>query len=374
MLKSRVAVRINRAKQRLAHWLSHREGVKHIIKEVVNNDMDFPDTLRRLQHTLKNDITSSITALKTKATPANPMGALAMNTQNAMLKTFEVLEPAGVHQPAAKTFSNFKETLLETDLSDYVARDTFPLPQTKDREGYCDDRHFDYWLGGLMDYLSIKKVLRDNAAPLALGDAVFEMGCASGRVLRHFRCQEKDLDVWGSDINGFHIEWARRYLPGSMKIFQNTILPSLPVPDKTMSLVYAFSVFTHLDEFELGWLAELSRILKPGGIAYLTVLGDSSWKSFNPASPRFPQVKWAADQWIALNPVIEEYDVGYDLFSRDMPHEKTVFRWKTADIYNTVVFHSTAYIENTWGRFFKILDIVPAGHEFQDVVVLQKPF
>jgi SAM-dependent methyltransferase len=140
-----------------------------------------------------------------------------------------------------------------------------------------------------------------------------------------------------------------------------------------MSLVYAFSVFTHVDEFELGWIAELCRILKPGGIAYLTILGEHSWKAFNPESDRFDQVKWALDQWIALNSVIVEYDVSYDLFTREMPHPKTVLRWKTATVYNTVVFHSTAYITETWGRFLDILEIIPAGHGFQDVVVLRKP-
>lgn len=364
---------MNRVKQRVAQWLSSRQGVKHIITEVVKNDMDLADTLRRLQNTVKNDITSTISALKAKPVSGNLMGTLSMNAQNTQRKTFEVLDPPGVfHQLDFKCF-NLDNSLLEQDLKAYVDRDTCPLPRTEDREGYSDDRHFEYWTGGLMDYLSIGKVLKDNAVILKPGDGVFEMGCASGRVLRHFRYQEKDIDLWGSDINGYHIEWARRFLPSSLKLFQNTILPSLPIPDNTMTLVYAFSVFTHLDEFELGWLAELSRILKPGGIAYLTILGDSSWTRFNPDSPRFEQVKWAVDQWIALNPVIEEYDVTYDLFRRNMPCEKTVFRWKTADIYNTVVFHSTAYITNTWGRFFTILDIIPSGHGFQDVVVLKKP-
>jgi len=36
------------------------------------------------------------------------------------------------------------------------------------------------------------------------------------------------------------------------------------------------------------------------------------------------------------------------------------------------VFHSLDYIRNAWGRFFDVVDIIPKGHDYQDVVVLRK--
>jgi methylase of polypeptide subunit release factors len=55
--------------------------------------------------------------------------------------------------------------------------------------------------------------------PLKAGDTFYEMGCASGRVLRHFAVQHDDLNVWGSDINNRHIEWMRLNLPENINIF-----------------------------------------------------------------------------------------------------------------------------------------------------------
>ncbi|MEZ5881798.1 MAG: methyltransferase domain-containing protein [Nitratireductor sp.] len=49
--------------------------------------------------------------------------------------------------------------------------------------------------------------------------------------------------------------------------------------DNYFDLVTAFSVFTHIDVFETAFVAEIRRILKPGGLACLTVLDNSTWTS-----------------------------------------------------------------------------------------------
>lgn len=66
-------------------------------------------------------------------------------------------------------------------------------------------------------------------------------------------------------------------------------------------------------------------------------------------------------------------EINYKFFEKSIPVEKTVLRWKNVNIYNTVVFHSTEYIYREWGRSLKFLEIIPSGHSFQNVVVVQKP-
>ena len=68
---------------------------------------------------------------------------------------------------------------------------------------------------------------------------------------------------------------------------QNHALPHLPIEDGSTALVYGFSVFTHIDEFETAWLAEIRRILRPGGVAYLTINSDDTWKSLEPRMPLY---------------------------------------------------------------------------------------
>lgn len=73
-----------------------------------------------------------------------------------------------------------------TDRHAYEPRDPFPIPATKDREGYHGERHYDYWLSGLKDYLLITQRLRALGVPAnpaggpPRGWRVLDFGCASG--------------------------------------------------------------------------------------------------------------------------------------------------------------------------------------------------
>ena len=106
---------------------------------------------------------------------------------------------------------------------------------------------------------------------------LLDFGCASGRVLRHVACQQDRAEPWGCDIARNNVEWISTHLPRSIRVFQNTIFPHLPVEDRFFDVICAFSVFTHIDDFEDLWLLELRRVLRPGGIAFLTIHSERSW-------------------------------------------------------------------------------------------------
>jgi SAM-dependent methyltransferase len=269
------------------------------------------------------------------------------------------------HYLDTPVFTPIEDLEIGTDLSPFVAKDDYPIPAVKDREGYYNDHHYDWWVSGLRDYICIKRAVARHGPGLNPGDNTFELGCASGRVLRHLACQEEGLTIWGADIQLRHTEWVRKFLPEEIRVFQNTVLPQLPLGDNSQKLVCAFSVFTHIDDFELAWLAELRRVLVPGGLAYLTIHGEKTWQNMNP--------EWKL--WKGLmrrKEHIPDYEVSADLFKGPMPAPKTVFWWSTGQNYNAQVFHSEDYIRNAWGRFFSIKEIIPSGHSYQDVIVLQK--
>jgi len=283
-------------------------------------------------------------------------------------EAFTVVEPASSLSSLVNSgvrAVSFRDVKLERPLPTHAALDPYPIPVTEDREGYYGDLHYDWWLSGLYDYLAVKQTIARFGVNLKRGDAIFELGCASGRVLRHFACQAQDIDIWGADINLRHVEWIRNFLPQRIKVFQNTALPHLPVEDKSISLVLAFSVFTHIDELELAWLAELRRVLKPGGFAYLTIHSERTWSKMRPGLAAFEYL-------VAVRERIQDYVVSEDLFRSSMPVEKVVFSWEHAANYSSSVFHHSKYIRSTWGRFFEVKDILEAAHDYQDVVVLQR--
>jgi SAM-dependent methyltransferase len=260
----------------------------------------------------------------------------------------------------------FDTVHLERPLADYLARDTAPLPVTSDREFYHADRHYDWWLSGLKDYLAIKQLLVRHGSHLGRDSRVFELGAASGRVTRHLLAQEPELEVWATDINFRHVAWMQTFLDPRLNAFQNTVLPHLPLEDRSFDLISAFSVFTHIDEFETAWILELRRLLKAGGFAYLTIHSDHLWGRLLTV-PRF------LEALLAMREFVTDYDIRTELFAAPMPHPKVVFKDTRSQIYNTNVFHSLNYVRSVWGRFFEVVDFVPAGHGYQDVVLLRKP-
>jgi len=254
----------------------------------------------------------------------------------------------------------------EINIEHMISRDSYNLPATCDRELYHGDRHYDWWLSGLLDYLKIRQVTQKYGRPLKAGDAFYEMGCASGRVLRHFAVQCDDLNVWGSDINNRHIEWMRLNLPENIKIFQNTILPQLPLESNSIDIACAFSVFTHIDDLDFAWLCEIRRVLKKGGLFYVTIHSDDTWKFMRPKDQIYQNL-------IKMAPYSNDYNITEDYLAGPLPRDKTVFISRPANNYNTNVFLKKDYIYREWGRFFNIHEIIRAGSDYQDVVVMQKP-
>jgi SAM-dependent methyltransferase len=252
------------------------------------------------------------------------------------------------------------ELLAGRPLDQIIEKDTYPIPASEDREYYSANYHAAYFLNGFADYLKILGAAERAGLEI---DAYFDFGCASGRVLRHFCAQSEVSEIWGSDINGRHIRWLNDYLPQKLKTIHNHCIPCLPMADRSMDLISAFSVFTHIDTFETAWLAELYRILRPGGLVYLTVQNDASWKALRESGKDQPLVarmlKWVPNL--------------LELLESDLPNRRLDFRHTPRGPYRGVVFHSDDYLRRTWGRFFRILEIRPLDHgTHQSVFIGQK--
>ncbi|MCZ7643947.1 MAG: class I SAM-dependent methyltransferase [Planctomycetota bacterium] len=124
---------------------------------------------------------------------------------------------------------------------------------------------------GLADMLNHMRAL--DAAGLSLEGcrAVLEFGCGAGRLLRHWL--DADVELSGCDFTPAVLDWCRAHLPGA-RFERNAARPPLPYRDAEFDFVYANSVFTHIPlALQDAWLAELRRVLRPGGVLLATVLG-----------------------------------------------------------------------------------------------------
>lgn len=240
----------------------------------------------------------------------------------------------------------------ELNWEDLMSRDQAQIPDASNREGYSGQHHLAFWLSGYRDY---RKTLADVAPYGVCRGKYFDFGGSTGRVFRHFAFQSAQWDVWSSDFKISSVEWNQLYYPPNIKVLLNNSNPSLPLTDNYFDLVTAYSVFTHINETETSWLLELRRILKVGGIAYISIHDEATW------SDPEPQLKDTVEKFRS--------DIS-DL--KEIPTGKTVVTFRDDDPYNCNVFHCQDYIQKVWGRFFEICEIKSLCHNKQAIVICRR--
>lgn len=278
-------------------------------------------------------------------------------------------EPTALREPSAYAdhvpWLDMRLWGLQDEWRERLTRDALPLPSIDDREGYFGERHLDYWLSGLRDWALICRWC--DAAGLRVDEStrVLDLGCASGRVLRHFLCQSGVTDCWGADLNRRNAAWMRKFMPACVRVLPNTTLPHLPIEDRSLDLVYGLSVINHINHLELMWLAEIRRILRPGGVCVLSFASEHAWGRMGPDVPLYLELhRRAAD--------VVERPMTPDLFSRPMPEERVVFTYKGRDLYQCNIFHTLEYARREWSRLFEVVELVPGGFDTQDACVLRR--
>jgi SAM-dependent methyltransferase len=127
---------------------------------------------------------------------------------------------------------------------------------------------------GQLGFDCIRETLERNGTPIGHLRDVLDFGCGCGRVTRYWNGLE-DIRIYGTDINKYLVETSQRCVPFAT-ISKNSMVARLDYPNQSFDLVYAFSVFTHLDlTAQKAWMDEFCRILRPDGILLLSVHGDA---------------------------------------------------------------------------------------------------
>jgi SAM-dependent methyltransferase len=194
----------------------------------------------------------------------------------------------------------------------------------------------------------IDAALRSCGHSVAQSRRILDFGCGCGGTMLWLNDLAPTASISGADIDASAIEWCRGNIPFA-KFAINEALPPLAYPDASFDLVYAVSVFTHLDEdYQFLWLAELERIIVPGGVCVVTVVGPGSWNEM-PVSDQ----QTLADRGF----VYIRTEATNGLFP---------------DWYQSA-FHLRSYVEANFSRYFDIIGFVARGlAEHQDVIVLQR--
>lgn len=129
---------------------------------------------------------------------------------------------------------------------------------------------------------------------------VLDWGCGPGRIVRHLP-ELLGGEIHGTDYNAEAVAWCRENIDG-VRFSQNALNPPLAFPDRYFDCVYAVSVLTHLSaEVGEAWIAEMRRLLAPGGVFLFTTLGDAARGVLLP----FEQRKYDAGEVVVRGSVVE---------------------------------------------------------------------
>ncbi|WP_432472037.1 class I SAM-dependent methyltransferase [Amphritea sp. HPY] len=180
--------------------------------------------------------------------------------------------------------------------------------------------------------------------------SVLDWGCGCGRLTRQL-IDEDYGDVAGIDIDPVNIEWCTANLPGASFSLVGPDLPTELLAEN-FDLIIGHSVFTHLTELDqFMWLAEINRLLKPGGLALVTVMANYS-TAIEPFSP------------VGYTSLMNDgfLDVGWQEDGVDS--QKPGFYRR--------IFHTSDYINKHWTNSLEVVSIQDGYSDHQTAVVLRK--
>jgi SAM-dependent methyltransferase len=157
-----------------------------------------------------------------------------------------------------------------------ICPDGLPLPPARLRllvDGRSGDAELFLRVGAHMAD-SIRTAVTDAGTEIEGVGAILDFGCGCGRVARHWTALEGP-EVHGCDYNPGLVGWCEGNLP-FLRAVRNELHPPAPYEPERFDLIYALSVLSHLSEpLQQAWIAEFHRLLRPGGLLILSVLGDA---------------------------------------------------------------------------------------------------
>jgi SAM-dependent methyltransferase len=192
---------------------------------------------------------------------------------------------------------------------------------------------------GRLCHRRIQEALRAQGVELDQLGSLLDFGCGCGRTIRNF-AGLKNARLEGTDYNPVLIGWCAANLRFA-RFGLNRLAPPMAYPDGGFDLVYAFSVFTHFPEpLQHAWMAELKRILKPGGYLALSTMPRAMLPDDD------SRAQFAAGNLVVLNA-------------------------HAAGANHCIAFHPMSYMKERLAVGFDVLEFVPDGVG-QDFWLLRK--
>lgn len=232
-----------------------------------------------------------------------------------------------------------------------ILKNRFPLPTHEHQQRVQGAGHdAGFLINGASSYAKFRQVAERYVGKPA---SIVDWGCGCGRILRYFP-DDMLRGLIGVDVDPVNIAWCKKNIPGP-EFHVVDPYGGFPTKDDSIDFLYGNSVMTHLAEKDQQhWLAEIRRVLRPGGVALITIFGMMS----------IARVDWGLDA-----PVVEKWLA--DGFQPGPPLKDIAD--VTPDGYYISASETPEYVARKWADGFRLLAIHKGiSGAFQDGVVLKK--
>jgi SAM-dependent methyltransferase len=170
-----------------------------------------------------------------------------------------------------KLISGFQQAIGKSPFVD------FPVPPYDLMRRTGPKSLWQYYHGGLRCYLPIAVLAEHEGIHLRSSINVLDFGCGVGRQLLHFsRISRPDL-LRVRCTSAMCAVYSRTY--PQVVTHTSSFAPPLDYGDNQFDMVYSESAFSHLHpDDHVPWLKELSRVVRLGGYALLTIEGATAMR------------------------------------------------------------------------------------------------
>lgn len=212
-----------------------------------------------------------------------------------------------------------------------------------------------FLIEGYTAFHTIDAALRRwSGSPITASGTVLDWGVGCGRFSRYLEPHVgSHARLVGVDVDEFNVNWCREHLPwGEFHVASGR--PPMPLDDNSVDVVVGISVFTHIrPALEREWLAELARVVRPGGYLLLTTLGDANFARSGLGAAEHRMLLEAGTLDVG-------YNDGIDGAVADDPE------------YYRNVFHTERHVRTVWSTWFDVVAYEPASiGNHQDLWILR---
>jgi SAM-dependent methyltransferase len=257
----------------------------------------------------------------------------------------------------------------------YGAMQSYLLPETPDKAEFCPESPLpvpprvlwagygktteEYVSSGMRDVQTMERLLKASGTSFESSKRILEWGCAAGRMIRWLQPLTEACEIWGTDIDANSIIWCQQHLSPPFHFATTTIYPHLPFEDQYFGLVYAGSVFTHIDDLADAWFLELRRVLRRDGRLYITVSDRRTLDIVNDEQD---------DRWWVIR--LRKYFRSFPEYDRFSHSNFGMFSLRRGD--NSDVVYDIEFLSRKLKPFFQVLSVTEEAYGYQSAIVLER--